>query len=326
VTANASAEHAARDAAAVQAVANAAAELGVDHEVIETEEDADYGPNIQSFVEHAFRIVVTVGEAVGPTTIAAARGAPDVLFIGIDQPACVTADGAPDPEGVCAGDAAALIPNYQAVVLADSQAAYLAGIVAATVSEHRVLGVVGGSTVPWVVRSWRGFQNGARSVTPNVDVRFVALAGDASGFGDPAPGRAAAEQLATDGVDVIFELAGDAGPGVIEGACASGIRAIGSVVDQARALPDQGCIVTSAEARYGEVITAAVERAAAGDLRSGPVMIGLADDPPGVGLSPVTGGVTLSPDTTAIFDAAARALAGGTLDPCRPVACTESGS
>jgi basic membrane protein A len=188
-----------------------------------------------------------------------------------------------------------------------------------------VLGVLGGASVPWVVRSWRGFENGARSVSPGVGVRYIELAQDASGFGDPALGRRGGDQLVREGADVLFQLAGESGPGVIEAACAAGVRAIGSVVDQARALPDLGCVVTSAERRVGEVVTAAVERAAEGDLHPGTLRSGLGEDPAGVGLSPMTGGVELSSDQAAILEAASRALAGGTLDPCAPVTCTLTG-
>jgi hypothetical protein len=46
---------------------------------------------------------------------------PDITFIGVDQAICVDAEGDPDPTFACAGDAAALLPNYQGIVFAEMQ-------------------------------------------------------------------------------------------------------------------------------------------------------------------------------------------------------------
>jgi basic membrane protein A len=238
---------------------------------------------------------------------------------------CLTPAGEPDPAGVCAGDAATLAPNYQAVGFGDAESAYLAGIVAATVSGTGTLGVVGGASVDWVVRTWRGFENGARSVDPDAEVRFVELAADAAGFADPAVARSRTDELIAGGVDVVFQVAGDAGTGVLEGACAAGVRAIGSIGDQAAANPALACIVTSAERRVQDVVVAAIRDAAAGELAPGRLVYGLGSEPPGSALAPITG-VDLSQDAVTILDAASRAVAAGELDPCAPVRCTPTGS
>ena len=71
-------------------------------------------------------------------------------FIGVDQGICVDEAGA-DPTFACAGDAAALLPNYQGIVFAEEQPGYLAGIVAASISKTGIIGAVGGTNVPAVV-------------------------------------------------------------------------------------------------------------------------------------------------------------------------------
>ena len=118
--------------------AQAAAEgLGAEFEVIVTQNISDYRQNIQTFIDQGFNVIVTVGFLIGTDTATAAKENPDVTFIGVDQGICVDESGVGDPTFTCAGDAATLLPNYQGIVFAEEQAGYLAGIVAASISEIR---------------------------------------------------------------------------------------------------------------------------------------------------------------------------------------------
>ena len=110
-----------------------ATSVGGSAEVIVTADPADYAANIQTFIDQGYQIIVTYGFALGNATTIAALENPDVWFIGLDQPVCVDEAGAPDPTFTCAGDAAALLPNYQGLIFSEAQAGYLAGIVAATI-------------------------------------------------------------------------------------------------------------------------------------------------------------------------------------------------
>jgi basic membrane protein A len=313
------------NAAADEGAKLAAADLGATYEAIDTEEAADYAANIDTFVQHGFAIVITVGSDAASSTMAAARAAPAVRFIGVDQRACVTSDGAPDPSGGCAGDASTLLPNYQAIAFADEQSGYLAGIAAAEATRNGVVGVVGGSSAAgWVVRSWRGFENGARSVDPTLSVLYEEVSADpATGFGDPAAGRALGEKLIGQRADVLFELALASGDGVIDAACAAGIVAIGSLVDEAAIRPDRGaCILTSAERHTSEAVRAAVGAATGDAFEAGTVIRGLSDDPPSVGLAPSAA----SRGSPSSIEAATRAMSSGAIDPCAPLRCTLSGT
>ena len=126
-----------------------------------------------------------------PTPPAAAKANPDIKFVGVDQGICVDEQGVADPTFACAGDAAALLPNYQGIVFAEAQPGYLAGIVAASITESGTIGAVGGTNVPAVVNYWRGYENGAKSVNPDVEVLYQETDPDpAKGFNDPTKGRA----------------------------------------------------------------------------------------------------------------------------------------
>jgi basic membrane protein A len=149
--------------------AQAAAEsVGAEFEVIVTQNISDYKQNIQTFIDQGFNVIVTVGFLIGTDTTIAAKENPDVTFIGVDQGICVDETGAPDATFTCAGDAATLLPNYQGIVFAEEQAGYLAGIVAASISETGTIGAIGGTNVPAVVAYNAGYVAGAKSINPDI--------------------------------------------------------------------------------------------------------------------------------------------------------------
>ena len=144
----------------------------VHHDVIVTQSIADYAANIQTFIDNDFDVIVTVGFLIGTDTAKAAKAHPDIKFIGVDQCICVDETGDPDPTFACKGDAATLLPNYQGIVFAEAQPGYLAGIIAASISKTGTIGAVGGTNVPAVVNYWRGYENGAKSVNPDIKVLY----------------------------------------------------------------------------------------------------------------------------------------------------------
>ena len=76
-----------------------------------------------------------------------------------------------------------------------------------------------------------GYASGAKSINPDavVTVTYVSGAPDAAAFNDPAGGQAIAQQLLAQDpdIDVMFQVAGLTGNGVLQAACDAGINAIG---------------------------------------------------------------------------------------------------
>jgi len=306
----------------------AAAATGGEHDVIVTANISDYGANIQTFVEQDFDVIVTIGFLIGTDTAIAAKANPDVKFVGVDQGICVDAEGAPDPTFACEGDAATLLPNYQGIVFAEAQPGYLAGIVAATISESGTIGAVGGTNLPAVVNYWRGYENGAKSVNPDIKVLYQETDPDpAKGFNDQTKGRAIAEQFIGQDADVIFQIAGLTGQGALEAACGANIHGIGVDVDQAESLPNLApCIVTSAEKKLKDTVQAVVESVATDTFQAGTVPYNAASTPAAIGLSDFhDNAALLTPELQALIDTATQGFVDGSLDPCAPVKCTVSG-
>ncbi len=167
--------------------------------VIVTKDIADYKQNIQQLVDQKYDIIFTVGFLIGTDTLAAAKANPTIQFFGVDQ---FVADPAP--------------ANYQGLLFAEAQAGYLAGIVAGTITKSGKIGAVGGrSDVPPVVNYIKGYESGAKSVKANVAVSSVYV----EDFNAPDKGEAAAKTMIGQGVDVLFQVAGLTGAGVLRAAC-----------------------------------------------------------------------------------------------------------
>ena len=283
---------------------------------------ADIARNIQSFVDQKYDIIVTVGFAAGSDTIKAAKANPTIKFIGVDQSfICVTETGDPDPTFACPGDAKTLLPNYQGIGWREQQPGYLAGIVAATLSESGVIGAVGGTwSVPAVPNYIVGYANGARSVNPDIDVvvQYVSPQPDAAAFADAAGGKAFAQQMlaANPDIDVMFQVAGLTGNGVLQAACEANIKAIGVDVDQYVSAPDtKGCTIVSAEKKLKKNVSDAIVRIKDGTAVGGPNVLDISTDD--VGLSSFHEFANLiTADTQAKIDAAIAGMKAGTLQAC----------
>ncbi|MGZ6339908.1 MAG: BMP family ABC transporter substrate-binding protein, partial [Candidatus Limnocylindrales bacterium] len=251
---------------------------------------ADIKKNIQAFVDQKFDVIVTVGFAATADTTTAAKANPKIKFIGVDQVPCVTPTGDNDPKFGCKGDPASLLPNYQGLSFKEQQPGYLAGIVAASISKsHHIMAIAGTYSVPSNPNYVIGYLNGAKSVDPTVkvEIKYISPAPDKAAFADPPGGKAfAQQQLATfKDVDVIFQVAGATGNGVLQAACDAKIFAIGVDVDQFLSTPaTKGCTVTSAEKNVHNAVLDAIKRVAAGADKGGTIHLDNTSD--SVGLAP----------------------------------------
>jgi len=180
-----------------------------DTSYIETVSEADYAANIATSLESAPDAMVTVGFLLTTDTQAAAQGNPDVDFVAIDQ----FLEEYP--------------PNMAGVVFNEDESGYIAGVLAASLSESGVIGVVGGrEDVPAVPKFVNGFTVGAQSVNP--DIRVLHTYNES--FVDAPKGASDANQFIGEGADVIFGAGGPTGSGGVKAAAEQGVWGIG--VDQ----------------------------------------------------------------------------------------------
>jgi basic membrane protein A len=243
----------------------AAAELGLAEDCygfIETQDSADYRPNIDSFVNEGAKIIVTSGFAMGAATHQAGKDYPDIYFIGTDQTQ-VDENFAPEP-----------LDNVAGLIFHEDVSGFLAGALAGLMTESNVVGgVYGCPFIPPVARFEVGYYNGAKYVNPDVDVLNVYHPGDLDVcFTDPSWAADTTTTLIGEGADVIFGAGGLTGNGGLIAACNVGVKVIGVDVDQFNTLPEvQDCIMSSATKGLVDDVATLVVAAAEGDFPGGEV-------------------------------------------------------
>jgi basic membrane protein A len=304
-----------------------AAAIGADPPpVVVPTSDADYAPLIQAFVDQDFDVIVAAGFNLVPATAAAAKANPDIWFIGVDHAPCINATGDVDPTFAdCSGDVAKLLPKYIAINYAEDQAGYLAGIVAASATKSNVIGAVGGvSLCGPCIRYMQGYELGAKSVNPAITVKsaFVSDSDFKVGFADQAAGKTFGDQFITQnkGLDVLFQVAGLTGNGLVDAACAAKINAIGVDVDQHESYPaSQACILTSAEKHLALSVNDSIVGIADGTAKGGLTYFNAKND--GIGVSPFYDAASKLPsDIQAKIDEAIAGMKAGTVTTC-PAKC-----
>jgi len=147
----------------------------------------------------------------GAELVVIAGGVPDPRGIAQDFPDTRFVSGSRPFDGV---------QNLSYMQFADNQSSYLAGVAAALTSRTGTIGFVGGVDIPEIWTFHAGYEAGARSVDPDVEVRFEYLSSppDFTGFEDAEAAEAAAQSMFSAGADIVFHAAGDAGVGIFEAA------------------------------------------------------------------------------------------------------------
>jgi basic membrane protein A len=288
---------------------------------------SEYGADIQAFVDQKYDIIVTVGFNLTGDTLKAAKANPKVHFVGVDQgPICVDETGAPDSTYACKGDAKTVLPNYTSLDFQEDQAGYLAGIVAAYASKNGSIGAIGGTTLcAPCVRYIQGYELGAKSVKADIKVSSAYVTNDfsAAAFNDPVGGKAFAQTfINAHKPDVLFQVAGKTGNGVLEAACSAKIYGIGVDVDQWISLgaPANACVITSAEKHVESAVKQAVVGIAAGSLSAGDVLFNATND--GIGASPFHDAAAMfGPEVQTALDTALAGMKAGTLKTCPDTGC-----
>jgi basic membrane protein A len=195
------------NATAYKGLTDAEEEFGVETSVLESESDADYEPNINAFLDQGCDLIVTVGFLLGEATQAAAEANLDTKFAIVDFD-FFTEDG----EDVT-------IDNVRELTFATDQAAFLAGYVAAAVTETGTVGTYGGLNIPTVSIFMDGFLAGVRyhNQEKGTDVQVIGWDGSdglfTGNFESQDDGRGLTEQLLQRDADVIMPVAGPVGLG-----------------------------------------------------------------------------------------------------------------
>ena len=136
-------------------------------------------------------------------------------------------------------------PNILCITYKQAEGSFLAGYIAARMSQTNAIGVVGGEDSEVVNDFIAGYEQGAKYANAGINV-YVDYTND---YESPEKGKLCASGLHQKGADIIFQVAGNTGKGVFEAAKEEGFYAIG--VDQDQKL---------SAAEYDDVIICSVKK------------------------------------------------------------------
>ena len=199
----------------------AADELGVELNAVESNSENDYGPNLESLVAEGCDAIVTVGFALASATKESAAANPDIKYILIDD----AADGGDDGETF---DGQADEPNIKPLLYDTAQAAFLGGYLAADYTKTGVVGTYGGLPFPTVTIFMDGFKQGAEYYAKEKGKKVKVVGWDGKdglftgGFEANETATNTARQLLDQDVDVILPVGGPIYQGALTAIDASG--------------------------------------------------------------------------------------------------------
>lgn len=215
-----------------------AKDLGVQVKTIECN-NVDHTQQIRNAADAAGIVVLVGWEFYDVETVAPEY--PDVHFIWVDN-----ATSAP-------------VANVLNITYAQNEGSFLAGYIAAKMSQTGVVGAVGGEDTDTINDFIVGYTQGAQYANSSIQVETVYT----NTYDDPAVGKECALTLHEKKADVVFQIASKTGDGVFQAAQEKGFYAIGVDSDQKYIADD--VIICSMMKQVGNSIYEAVSDYISGD-------------------------------------------------------------
>lgn len=207
---------------AAKGVARANAELPVRADIIETQGVHEHETAMRSAINRGYDLILGVGLDT-QMMLDLAEENPDQTF---GSPSELFADNLPD--------------NLASLLINVNKSSFLAGIVAGMLTETGKVGAVCGGDAPGLNQFYYGFKQGVLEVNPQATV-YVNYLG--FNFSNPTLGKESAISLYDEGCDILYQVAGLSGEGVLAAAAERGLYAIG--VDNVQDSFYPGSIITS---------------------------------------------------------------------------------
>ena len=259
--------------------------LGVETATSESKAVSDFEPNINNLVTQSCDLIVTVGFLLAPATGSAASANPDTDFAIVDSTA-QDADGN-----------AIEVENVKPIEFDTTEAAFLAGYVAAGTSETGKVATYGGMNIPTVTIFMDGFVDGVAHYNEVHDTDVQALGWDKDSqegsftgdFEDQSKGKAVSDEFYNAGADIVMPVAGPVGAGTLasakegEGRYVVWVDADGYETNSSD--PDaQAVILTSVMKEMAVAVEDVITGASGGEFDATPYVGTLENE--GVGLAP----------------------------------------
>ncbi len=194
---------------------------GYEISYVESEKEADYAVNFTNKTEEGNDMIWGIGFLMEESVKEASKEHKDQMFGIVDV-------GLPDGE----------YPNLVGAMFNSEESSFLVGYIAGHVTETDHVGFVLGMEGDVMFRFQYGYLAGvayaAHELGKDIRVDYVTI----DTFGDTAKGKATATKMFSDGADIVYHAAGQAGSGCITAAKEMGKWAIGVDLDQNELAPD----------------------------------------------------------------------------------------
>lgn len=226
----------------------------LDARVIESREQTDYADNLNLAAERA-DMVIGLGFLIADAIKDVAAYYPQKHFLFID--------------GELQGD------NIASFEFHAEQGGFLAGLLASYVTRTGTIAAMPGMDIPPVLRFAAGFEAGAHTGAALQNREIKTLRATIGGFNDPVKGKSLAQSLLSQGADILFQLAGNSGLGVLEAIkeAPEGAMMIGVDIDQDSLAP--GRVLTSVLKRMDRVVADQIVSAQEGAFEPGVYWAGM---------------------------------------------------
>ncbi len=269
-----------------QGLERAAEEFGVQTNLVESADASEYGPNIAALLQDDCGIIFTVGFAMGSATVDAATANPDQFFAIVDD----TPDGDPSTPDTFEPPPS----NVKPLVYDTAQAAYLAGYLAAGMTQTGVVATYGGRPFPTVTIFMDGFVDGVARYNADNGTDVTVLGWDKAtqngsftgDFVDEGKGKTTTQNFITQGADIILPVAGPVGKGTLAAASETdGVSVIWVDSDGFLTVPEFGSLIlTSVLKQIAGATFTTTEETLGGDFDPAQYIGTLENE--GVGLAP----------------------------------------
>lgn len=266
------------------------AETGGTYGELEISSDAQREQFLRQFAERGYSPIVTPGFNFVTALQTVAPEFPDTHFVILD--------------------AVVDLPNVRSVTFKEQEGSYLVGILAAMKSESGTIGVIPAFNLDLLEAFACGFKQGAVSVNPDIKVLETYIGAGFEAFNDKPKAVEVAKSQLDQGADVVYQVAGGAGAGVLQAAADAGKFSIGVDSNQNHLYP--GSVLTSMVKRVDVATYNAFMDEKNGTFTPGLITLGLAED--GVAAAFDDNNASLiTPEMTAAVDKASADIKSGAL-------------
>jgi basic membrane protein A and related proteins len=274
-------------------------DFGIKDHWVESKTGDDYVPNLTGFATKGYDLVIGVGflmqEAIGTVS----GTFPSIHFAIID--------GA----GTDANGNDLKHTNVESLFFKEQDAGAMVGVIAgmlekdkAAKKNNNVISAVGGVSIPPVNHYIAGYKWAATMEDPGIKV----LVGYSNDFTDPAKCKTVANSQISAGSDILFQVAGGCGLGVLQAAGQAGVYSVGVDADQKG---DDPSVIASALKKVDVAVYTAIKAVVNGNFQGGALTFSIANDGAGYSLDNLTLPADIQAEVTRVHDA----IKAGTMTP-----------